>query len=118
MSQAGILPSLTWVPGSDELGTVVAQAKPSGTIVPYHSHVQINLSSGPGTKTAEQVPNVVGKSLKDALATINGAHLRMIYVKLSVSDRSQAGKVVQQSPLGGTAPENAQIVVWLGAYGS
>lgn len=118
MNQAGILASLTWVPGTDELGTVEAQAKPSGTTVPYHSHVQINLSTGPGQKTAEQVPNVVGQSLKGALAAINGAHLRMIYLKLPVSDRSQAGKVVQQSPLGGTAPENAQIVVWLGAYGS
>lgn len=118
MNEAGILASLTWVPGSDELGTVVAQAKPSGTTVPYHSHVQLNLSTGPGTKTAEQVPNVVGQTLKGALAAINGAHLRMIYLKMSVSDRSQAGKVVQQSPLGGTAPENAQIVVWLGAYGS
>jgi beta-lactam-binding protein with PASTA domain len=118
MSQAGILASLTWVPGDDELGTVVAQAKPSGTTVPYHSHVQLNLSTGPGTKTPEQVPNVVGRTLKGALAAINGAHLRMIYLKMPVSDRSQAGKIVQQSPLGGTAPENAQIVVWLGAYGS
>jgi beta-lactam-binding protein with PASTA domain len=118
MNQAGILASLTWVPGSGELGTVIAQAKPSGTTVPYHSHVQLNLSTGPGQKASEQVPNVVGQPLKGALAAINGAHLRMIYVKLPVSDRSQAGKVVQQSPLGGTAPENAQIVVWLGAYGS
>jgi serine/threonine-protein kinase len=118
MNDAGILPSLTWVPGSDELGTVVAQAKPSGTTVPYHSHVQLNLSTGPGTKASEHVPNAVGQTLKGALAAINGAHLRMIYLKMPVTDRSQAGKVVQQSPLGGTAPENAQVVVWLGAYGS
>ena len=117
MNQAGILASLTWVPGSDELGTVEAQAKPAGTTVPYHSHVQINLSTGPGEKTSEQVPNVVGKTLKDALATINGAHLRMLYLRLPVSSRSQAGKIVQQSPLGGTAPQNAQMLVWLGAYG-
>jgi beta-lactam-binding protein with PASTA domain len=117
LNRAGILASLAWVPDGDELGTVVAQAKPSGTAVPSRSHVQINLSTGPGTKTAEPVPNVVGKSLQDALATINAAHLRMIYLKLPVSDRSQAGKVVQQSPLGGTAPKNAQIVVWLGVYG-
>ena len=117
MNQAGILASLTWVPGNDELGTVEAQAKPSGTTVPYHSHVQINLSTGPGQKTSEQVPNVVGKTLQDALSTINGANLRMIYLKLPVTSRAQAGKVVQQSPLGGTAPQNAQVVVWLGAFG-
>ena len=117
MGKAGILASLTWVPSNDELGTVEAQAKSAGTTLPYHAHVQINLSTGPGQKPSEQVPNVVGKTLKDALATINGAHLRMLYLKLPVSDRSQAGKIVQQSPLGGTAPQNAQMLVWLGAYG-
>lgn len=117
MGQAGILASLAWVPGDDELGTVVAQAKPSGATVPYHGHVQINLSTGPGTKPKEQVPNVIGRPLQQAVSTVNGAHLRLIYLKLPVSDRSQAGKIVQQSPLGGaSAPQNAQIVVWMGAF--
>jgi beta-lactam-binding protein with PASTA domain len=117
MGQAGILASLAWVPGDDELGTVVAQAKPSGATVPYQGHVQINLSTGPGTKPKEQVPNVIGQPLKQAVSTVNGAHLRLIYLKLPVSDRSQAGQIVQQSPLGGaSAPQNAQIVVWMGAY--
>ena len=37
-------------PGSDPLGTVEGQAKQAGTTVPYHSHMQINISSGPGDK--------------------------------------------------------------------
>jgi hypothetical protein len=100
MNSAGLLPSLFFVPGTDPLGTVEQQAKPAGTKLAYHSHVQVNISRGPGDKPNVQVPNVVGKTLQDAL-------------------RSQAGKVAQQSPLGGNnAPQNAQVLVFLGAYRS
>jgi serine/threonine-protein kinase len=115
LAQAGILPSLVFVPSSDPLGTVEAQAKPQGATVPYHSHLQINISSGQ-SPTTEQVPNVVGSTLQQALARINGSHLRLIYVKLA-EPRSQAGKVVQQSPLPGSgAPQGAQVLVFLAVY--
>jgi serine/threonine-protein kinase len=115
LTQAGILPSLVFVSSSDPLGTVEAQAKPQGTTVPYRSHLQINISSGQNP-TAEQMPNVVGMTLQQALAQINGAHLRMLYVKIA-SPRSQAGKILQQSPLPGSgAPQGAQVLVFLGAY--
>jgi serine/threonine-protein kinase len=117
LNSAGILPSLAFVPGSDPLGTVTSQAKAAGSTVPYHSHVQINISSGPGDKPQEQVPSVIGQTLQQAVTTVNGAHLRLIYVKFPVSSRSQAGKIVQQSPLaGGHAPQNAQVLVFLGAF--
>ena len=117
LNQAGILTSLVFVPGSDPLGTVESQAKAAGTTVPYHAHVQINISKGPNATTDEQVPDVVGKTLTDAVSAMNGAHLRLIYVKLAVTSQTQAGKVVQQSPLGGgQAPQNAQVLVYLGAY--
>jgi beta-lactam-binding protein with PASTA domain len=117
LGQAGLLASLVFVPSSDELGTVEAQAKPAGTKLPYHSHVQVNISTGPGNKPMEQVPNVVGKTLQQALAAINAAHLRLIYLKYPVTAKAQAGKVVQQSPLGGQrAPQNAQVVVYLAAF--
>jgi len=113
--EAGILASLVWVPGDDPLGTVVAQAKSAGTTVPWHSHVQLNLSIGPNDNPKEPVPNVVGKTLQQAVSAANANHLRLIYLKYPVTSQSQAGTIVQQSPLGGTAPQNAQIVVYLGA---
>jgi beta-lactam-binding protein with PASTA domain len=117
LNRAGIIASLAFIPSSDPLGTVEGQAKPSGTSVPYHSHMQINVSRGPGDKPSEQVPNVIGGSLDQALASINGAHLRLLYLKYPVTSRSQAGKIVQQTPLaGGQAPRNAQVVVYLGAF--
>jgi beta-lactam-binding protein with PASTA domain len=116
LGKAGLLASVVFVPSQDELGTVEAQGKAAGTTVPYHSHVQANLSTGPGQKPMETVPDVVGKTLNDALSSINGAQLRLIYLKYPVTSQAQAGKVVQQSPLGNAkAPQNAQVIVYLGA---
>ena len=115
MSKAGVLASLVFVPGQDTLGTVVQQAKPAGSTLPYHAHVQINVSKGPNATTDVTVPNAVGQTLTQAVSTMNGAKLRLIYVKFPVTSQSQVGKVVQQSPLGsGKAPQNAQVLVYLG----
>ena len=113
MNRVGILASLFFVPADDPLGTVEQQAKAAGTTLPYHSHVQINVSTGPGQKPQMQVPNVVGRSLHDALSALNSAQLRLIYVKFPVTS-GKVGVVVQQSPLaGGRAPKNAQVLVFL-----
>lgn len=117
LGKAGLLASLAFVPSNDELGTVEAQGKSAGTTVPYHTHILVNVSTGPGHKPMENVPDVRGKSLQQALAAINGAHLRLIYLKYPVTSRAQAGKIVEQTPNGGDhAPQNAQIIVYLGAF--
>ena len=117
LGKVGILASLVFVPSSEPLGTVVQQAKPAGTTMPYHAHVQLNLSRGQNDNPPTTVPNAIGQSLQQAVSTVNGAHLRLIFLKLPVTSRTQAGKIVQQSPLGGgQAPQNAQIVVYLGAF--
>jgi beta-lactam-binding protein with PASTA domain len=113
MNRVGILASLFFVPADDPLGTVEQQAKPAGTTLPYHSHVQINVSTGPGPKPQMQVPSVVGRSLHDAVSALNSAQLRLIYVRFPVTS-GKVGVVVQQSPLaGGRAPKNAQVLVFL-----
>lgn len=117
LGKAGILASLVFVPAQDELGTVEQQAKPAGTTVPFHSHVQINVSRGPNDNPLERVPSAIGKTLDEAVAAMQGAHLRLIFLKYPVTSRAQAGKIVQQSPLGGgQAPQNAQVLVYLGAF--
>jgi beta-lactam-binding protein with PASTA domain len=78
--------------------------------------VQINLSRGPNNNPLQTVPNVIGQTLQQAVSSVNGHHLRLIYLRFPVTSRTQAGKIVQQSPLGGQAPENAQVVVYLGAF--
>jgi serine/threonine-protein kinase len=117
LGKAGILASLAFVPSSEPFGNVVQQAKSAGTTVPYHAHVQINVSRGSSNGSSATVPNVIGQTLQGAVSAVNGAHLRLIFLKLPVTSRTQAGKVVQQSPLSGAqAPENAQVVVYLGAF--
>jgi beta-lactam-binding protein with PASTA domain len=117
LGKAGILASLFFVPNTDPLGTVEEQAKAQGASLPYQAHMQINVSQGPGQKEVEQMPNLIGKTLDDAVTTVNAANLRLIYLKLPVSSRAQAGKIVQQSPLvGAHAPRNAQVLVFLGAF--
>jgi serine/threonine-protein kinase len=113
----GVLPSFVFVPSSQPLGTVVGQAKQSGSTVSYGAHMQVNLSQGPHTQGTATVPSAIGQSLTDAVSTLNGAQLRLIYAKLPVTSRAQAGKIVQQSPgAGASAPRNAQVLVLLGAY--
>jgi len=117
LSSAGILPSLVFVPSSDPLGTVEQQAKPAGTTVGYHSHVQLNISKGPHATTDVTVPNTIGRTLAESVSTLNAAGLRLIFVKLPITSRAQVGKIVQQSPLaGGKAPKNAQVLVFLGVF--
>ena len=99
MNRAGLLASIVFVPGQDPLGTVIQQAKAAGTTVPYHSHVQINVSKGPNATTDLTVPNAVGQTLREAVSTMNGAQLRLIFVRFPVTSDSQTGKVVQQTPL-------------------
>jgi serine/threonine-protein kinase len=117
LSAAGVLASLVFVPSSDPLGTVEQQAKPAGAVVPYHAHVQLNISKGPNATTDVTVPNTIGSTLSEAVSTLNAAGLRLIYVKLPITSRAGAGKIVQQSPLAdGKAPKNGQVLVFLGAY--
>ena len=113
--RAGVVPEFVFVPGTDTLGTVVAQAKPSGTTIPYHGHVQVNLSQGPHASESETVPSVVGQTLQQAVSTLNGAGLRLIFVKSAVSSRAQVGRIVDETPgANARAPKNAQILVFLG----
>jgi beta-lactam-binding protein with PASTA domain len=119
LDQAGLLPSIVFVPGQDPLGTVEAQSQSAGATLPSSSHVQINLSQGPNASVRETIPNVVGQTLAGAVGALNGSHLRLIYIKRPVTTRADVGKVIQQTPLsGGQAPQNAQILVFLGVLKS
>jgi beta-lactam-binding protein with PASTA domain len=116
LSHAGLLTSLVFVPSSDSLGTVEGQGRAAGTTAPYHAHVQVNIATGPGQKPSETVPDVIGKKLPQAVAAANAAGLRLIYVRYPVTSKSQAGTIVQQSPLAGEhAPKNAQVLVYMAA---
>jgi serine/threonine-protein kinase len=112
---ANLLATIAYVPGTDPLGTVISQAPASGGTAKAMSHVTVNASSGPNGKQQATVPNAVGQALEQAVSTMNGAGLRLIFVKAPVTTRASVGKVIEQSPLAGrTAPKNAQVLVVIG----
>jgi len=119
LGAAGFPVSIAYVPSTEPLGTVVAQSPGAGTSEPTTAHVTINAASGPGQKQQESVPDATGKSIPDAVSAMNGAGLRLFLLKKAVCDRSLAGKVVEQTPAAGkTAPHNAQVLVYMGAFQS
>jgi len=117
LDQAGFKASVAYVPSDKSLGTVVAQTPSDGASAKTGSQVTVNVSSGPGQNPQETVPNVVGKRIPQALPALRAAGLRLIVLKARVSDKSQAGVIVLQTPLPGKqAPKNAQVLVYYGAY--
>ena len=61
------------------------------------------------------MPDTVGQALQQAVATLNDAGLRLIFVKVPVTTQASIGKVVEQTPAAGKqAPKNAQVLVYLG----
>jgi beta-lactam-binding protein with PASTA domain len=117
LGQAGFLVSIQYIPGSDPLGTVENQGPAAGTRAPAGSHVTINASSGPGHKVQETVPDASGQTIPQAVSTMQHAGLRLIFLKKTVTDQSLAGKIVEQTPPAGhTAPKNAQVLVYMGAF--
>jgi beta-lactam-binding protein with PASTA domain len=117
LNNAQLVASLFFVPSHDPLGRVEGQAKAAGTHVAATSPVQINISKGPGQNPTETVPSVIGKTLDEALASINAHQLRLIYLKQQVPVRSEAGVISRQSPLPGAhVPRNGQVLVYLAAF--
>jgi beta-lactam-binding protein with PASTA domain len=113
----GLLATINYVPSDQPLGTVVSQSPAGGATSKTGTHITLSVASGPGQKEQETVPDASGQTIHDAVGTMNSAGLRLILVKKTVSDRSQAGKVVEQTPApGAKAPKNAQILVYMGAY--
>jgi len=117
LDQAGLHASIAYVPGTQPLGTVIAQTPAGGATAKTGSQVTVNVSSGPGGNPQETVPNVVGQRIPQALNSLHAVGLRLVLLNMRVSDRTKAGVIVAQTPLQGKhAPKNAQILVYLGAF--
>jgi beta-lactam-binding protein with PASTA domain len=116
LSAIGLLATVKYVPGTSPLETVLDQFPKAGNSAPARSHVTLNISSGKGEER-DTVPNVVGQTLEQAVTTLNGVNLRLIFAKVPVTDRTRAGKVVEQTPApGSNVPGKAQVLVYIGAF--
>lgn len=113
---AGFSATVHYVPSEQPRGTVVAQSPRGGTTAPTSAQVTINVSSGQGTEGVS-VPNTVGMTIPQAVSTLQSAGLHLVMLRHSVTDQSEAGKVVAQTPgAGQQAPKNSRVVVYMGAF--
>jgi beta-lactam-binding protein with PASTA domain len=95
---------------------VVAQSPSGGVYAAAESHVTLNLSEGKGGAATNSVPSLMGRTIPEAVAAVKSAGLRLIFVRAPVSDRSQAGTVVEQTPAPGTQiPAHGEVLVFMGA---
>jgi beta-lactam-binding protein with PASTA domain len=81
-------------------GRVISQSPTGGTSVAAGSAVNLVVSSGPPPAT---VPNVVGQTQSAATTAITGAGLVVGTVTQQPSSTVPAGRVISQSPTGGTS---------------
>jgi len=92
-------------------GEVAVQIPAPGTILKPGRRIHVVLSRGPRPL---KIPNVVGKSPREAELIINGAGLEVIDKLWKASDRYTRGIVAEQYPPGDQeVPENTGVILFV-----
>jgi beta-lactam-binding protein with PASTA domain len=95
----------------------VASSKPVGVVVSNAtagSRERLRVSAGPNPKPATSVPDVTAEDAATAQQDLQAAGFTVIQVQWPVSDQSQNGVVVYETPAG-QAPEGSAIVIYVGS---
>ncbi|ANY06722.1 Stk1 family PASTA domain-containing Ser/Thr kinase [Pseudonocardia sp. HH130630-07] len=98
--------STSEVDGGGSAGQVVGTDPAAGTRVARDQTITIQVSRGTGS----QVPSVVGQRINDAISTLREAGISYTTRSVEVSDSSQNGVVLNQSPSGGSELSDGQSV--------
>jgi serine/threonine-protein kinase len=95
-------------------GEVISQDPAAGTEVDKGTRVTIVVSTGP---EQVDVPDVVGLPLAEARRALRDAGLKVEERTTTVTDESQDGVVLDQSPdSGGEVDEGSTVVLFVGAF--
>lgn len=93
-------------------GTVIAQNPESGTRVAKGSKVTISVVKKPELAT---VPSVITQTQSAAETALTNAGFTVTVIDKQVTDPTQKGKVVDQSPTGGTqAEKGSKVTIYVG----
>jgi beta-lactam-binding protein with PASTA domain len=95
----------------------VASSNPVGVVVSNStagSRERLRVSAGPNPKPATSVPDVTAEDAATAQQDLQAAGFTVIQVQWPVSDQSQNGMVVYETPTG-QAPEGSAIVIYVGS---
>jgi serine/threonine-protein kinase len=108
----GLEPSVSEEHSSQPPGTVLSQSPSAGTTVDQGSTVSIVVSSGVEKVT---VPGVVGLERPDAVTKLRDAGFAVTVAEQDTEVPSQVGRVLEQSPSGGTKAESgSEVTVTVG----
>ena len=97
----------------------VSSAQPVGVVVANSragSRERLQVSAGPSPQTPTNVPDVTGEDVATAQQDVQAAGFTVIEAKWPVSDSTQDGQVVYETPAGGRqAPQGSAIVIYVGS---
>jgi serine/threonine-protein kinase len=115
----GLRVTVSEVDDGGEAGTVVDTSPGAGATVPRNSQITLEVSRG----NRLSVPSVVGQTPSEAAQTLSSAGFtgQLSQTSQQVSDPSQVGKIISQSPSSGGeagANDTIQVVVGTGGGGS
>jgi membrane peptidoglycan carboxypeptidase len=114
LQSAGLVAAVQQIPSSQPVGTVVSQSPAAGSSVATGSTVTLQVSNGQAP--ASGVPNVVGMSQAAAGSSLSAAGFNAAVVQRVVTNPSQYGVVVSQSPAAGTqATQGSTVTITVGS---
>jgi membrane peptidoglycan carboxypeptidase len=116
LAKAGFGVSVTQVDNAAPKDQVVAQSPGGGSDASKGTTVHLTVSRGGGGPNGTVVvPNVVGHSANEAVAEIRRAGLRPRTVFAVTSKQGQVGRVMSQSPGGGSqVPRGSEVILIIG----
>ena len=95
-------------------GNVISQSPPADTDAIAGSTVSIVVAKAPPSVS---VPGVVGLSSADAKSTLTGAGFKVTAAPQNVTDQTQNGIVISQTPRGGTkAQQGSSVTIVVGKF--
>jgi beta-lactam-binding protein with PASTA domain len=116
LEQAGLKAGeITQVAVDSVAGKVVGQGMPAGTNLPAGSAVDLQVSAGSAAApTVIQMPDLVGRTLADATATLSALKLRIVKVDSQATPNGR-GTILRQLPAaGGQVADTAGITLVMG----
>ena len=108
---AGLIPQRSDVNDAAPVGQVIGLNPSEGSSVPKDSIVVVTVSSGPKTVS---VPNVTGDDQATAVQLLQQQGLTATVLLQDVTDPTQNGLVLRQSPAGGTLLQGAAVTIYVG----
>ncbi len=110
LSAVGLDLSSSEEPSDRPSGEVLTQDPDAGSTVDPGSTVTLTVSSGPEDQSVS-VPNVVGSTRSEAVATLRAAGLVPSVEQTATSIQPQDGRVIDQSPPGNSSADPGSTVV-------